>query len=90
MSVESTSKGAVEQPFFTAPAVSVDAMFAAARMLSREWGEYGYVIGLHAADYRGGGVFGCRHSDGSEFFLHADRWGNAKQVRWNGEEWEDV
>ena len=62
-------------------------MIAAAGYLSRNWGDYGYRIGVHQAEWNGGGVYGCRASDGSEFFLHSDKWGNVRQVEWNGSEW---
>lgn len=65
--------------------VTVDAMMAAAGYLSRNWGDYGYRIGL-AASVGSGGVFSCSASDGSRFWIYADRWGNCRQV----ESWEDV
>lgn len=55
-----------------------DAMIAAAGHVEREYG-YGYMIGLDTG-VAGGGLFTVRHFDGSEFRLHADRWGNVARV----------
>jgi hypothetical protein len=55
-------------------------MLGAAGFLSRHWGDYGYRISLEAAMLGGGGLFGCRCSDGSEFWIYSDRYGNARQV----------
>ena len=60
--------------------VSPDAMRAAASYLEREYGYSGYSIGLESGGY-GGGIFRVRCSDGGEFHLVADRWGNVTDVR---------
>lgn len=79
----------VEQPYVDGPMVTTDSMIAAAGYLSRNWGDHGYSIAVHAAGWDGSGVFGCRCSDGSEFFLYSDRYGCVKQVEWDGERWAD-
>jgi hypothetical protein len=66
--------------YATSKRVTTDAMSGAAGMLRREWGDYGYTLGIQIMDGRGGAVFGCAHFDGSEFFLYADRYGNAREV----------
>jgi hypothetical protein len=58
---------------------SPDAMIAAAAHVEREYG-YGYRIGLAAIDWRGGGIFAVRASDGARFSLYADRYGNVERV----------
>ncbi len=55
--------------------VSPDAMIAAAAHVEREYG-YGYRIGIVASGLLGGGLFQVRASDGSEFELLSDRYGN--------------
>lgn len=60
--------------------VSPDAMGAAASYVQREYGYSGYRIGLETGGYVGG-VFRVRCSDGGEFHLVADRWGNVTDVR---------
>jgi hypothetical protein len=66
------------------PMVSSEAMHAAASLLSRDWGEYGYTLGIETAG-AGGGIFLCRHFDGSEFRIFADRYGNARLYEPNAE-----
>jgi hypothetical protein len=66
--------------YATSQTVTTDAMFGAAGMLAREWGDYGYRIGVQITDGRGGAVFGCRHTDGSEFFIYSDRYGVAREI----------
>lgn len=56
--------------------VSTDQMFAAAGFVSREWGDYGYRLGVESSWFEGA-VFLVQHSDGSEFRILVDRWGNA-------------
>jgi hypothetical protein len=55
--------------------VSPDAMIAAAAHVEREYGS-GYRIGVVASGWLGGGLFQVRASDGSEFELVSDRYGN--------------
>ena len=67
--------------YATQQTVTTDAMFGAAGMLAREWGDYGYRIG-YAGQYGTPDkpyLFVCRHSDGSEFYLVADRYGNTEE-----------
>lgn len=59
--------------------VSPDAMGAAASYVQREYGYSGYAIGIESGGY-GGGIFRVRCSDGGEFHLVADRWGNVTDV----------
>jgi hypothetical protein len=63
------------------PLVTLDSLWGAVGFLSREWGDYGYRIGIHAGDGRGGAVYavGRLYADGSEFFIEADRYGNARE-----------
>ncbi len=65
----------------TFPSVSVkpEAMSAAAHYIDREYG-YGYRIGLASWTFSGDGIFSVRHSDGSEFYIVADRYGNVARV----------
>jgi hypothetical protein len=56
------------------PLVSPDAMIAAAAHVEREYG-YGYRIGIKASNWLTG-VFEVHASDGSEFELISDRYGN--------------
>lgn len=62
-------------PSFTGPMSSLDAVACAARFVEREWGEHGYRIGVESTN-----VFRVRCSDGSEFRVVADRWGNTRAV----------
>lgn len=62
------------------PMASPDAMGAASSYVQREYGYSGYVIGLESGGY-GGGIFRVRCSDGGEFHLVADRYGNVTDVR---------
>lgn len=78
----------IEREYVTERVVAPAAMIAAARFLVDNWGEYGYRIGVQYTTHSGA-IFGCRHSDGSEFFIHADKYGNAREVEWNGREWQD-
>lgn len=57
--------------------VPTDQMFAAAGFISREWGDHGYRLGCEYSSPFGSAVFLVRHSDGSEFRILVDRWGNA-------------
>lgn len=54
--------------------VSAEAMSAAASHLSRNWGDYGYRLGVELAGY-GPAVFLARASDGSEFRFLVHRYG---------------
>lgn len=59
--------------------IPVDAVQSAANHLAREWGDVGYSIGAGEwTSWGNGGVytFECGHSDGSRWFIAADRWGN--------------
>lgn len=59
----------------------LDAFYGAAGYLAREWGDYGYRIG-YVGQYGIPGkphLFACCHSDGSRFWIVADRYGNAEQ-----------
>lgn len=59
----------------------VDAYMAAGGYLSRNWGDYGYRIG-YAGQFGTPDkpyLFACSCSDGSEFYLVSDRWGNVEQ-----------
>jgi hypothetical protein len=57
----------------TAP---VDAVFGAAGHLARNWGDHGYSIGVDSYVHPGLYVFVARHTDGSEWFIATDRYGN--------------
>lgn len=65
--------------------VKPDAMIAAAAHVEREYG-YGYRIGTEEGLYSGAGIFLVRHSDGSEFRLIADQWGNVDRLP---DDWTD-
>ena len=54
---------------------TLDATFAVARHLANEWGDYGYTLSITGDGMRGA-IATCRHTDGSEFTIHADRYGN--------------
>lgn len=54
---------------------TVDAAGALVSALSRAWGEHGYRIAVSGCGW-GHGVAECAASDGSRFWLAADRWGN--------------
>lgn len=56
--------------------VTTDQMHAAAGFVSREWGEDGYRLGVESSN-SSGAVFLVRCSDGGEFRILVDRWGNA-------------
>jgi hypothetical protein len=60
---------------FTSP----DAMIAAAAHVEREYG-YGYRIGCESGMYSGAGIFLVSCSDGGEFRLCADKWGNVDRI----------
>ena len=84
-----TAKEAVEQPYVRCSTAPLDAYMSAGAYLRAEWGDYGYSIGVESAGY-GAYLFGCRHSDGSEFYLLSDRYGNVTRAEWNGSSWERV
>lgn len=60
------------------PTASLDSFSSAASYVSRNWGDHGYSIGLEASSF-GSGIYLVRHSDGSEFRILVDRWGNASR-----------
>lgn len=67
------------RPYFTGPMADPEALGAVCAYVQREYGLTGYHIGIE-----GMGRFVCcivRHSDGSEFRLLADRWGNVENVQ---------
>lgn len=70
---------------------TTDAAIAAAGIISREWGDHGYRIVGAESPTRGGIRFHVRHTDGSEFAVEVDRWGNRipEGATWNAErsEW---
>ena len=49
---------------------------SAARFVERDWGDSGYRM-AHIAN----GVFLVRHSDGSRFLVHSDRYGNTSVIQ---------
>jgi len=59
--------------------VSPDAMVAAASHVNREYGATGYSIAVIGHGWLGSGQFLVRASDGSEFELHSDRYGNVSR-----------
>ena len=60
--------------------VTPDQMSAAASYIAREWGDYGYrITNIESPTYLVS-AFYVRHSDGSEFVILADRWGNCREV----------
>lgn len=61
---------------FTSP----DTMIAAAAHVEREYGYSGYRLGCETALVFGGGIFAVRASDGGEFRLFADRYGNVSRL----------
>ena len=79
----------IEQPYVIGCAVPLDAVFAAAGKVSREWGDYGYKLSIEGAAV-GSYLFGVRHLDGSEFFLLSDRYGNVRHVEWDGARWQPI
>lgn len=56
--------------------VTCDQMSSAAGFLVREWGDYGYrFTGITSPSFAVS-VFTVRCSDGAEFAIGADKWGN--------------
>jgi len=55
--------------------VAPDAMIAAASHVSREYGYTGYSIAVIGHGWLGSGQFEVRASDGSQFELHSDQYG---------------
>jgi hypothetical protein len=55
---------------------SIDCISGAIGYVSKNYGDYGYSIGLEASSM-GAGIFLVRCSDGGEFRILSDRWGNA-------------
>jgi hypothetical protein len=75
-------------------AIPCNAVHAAAATLRSHWGESGYSIVMtrYSAilEWDSGErdryyVFGCRHADGSEWYLCADRYDNVRHAEWDGE-----
>jgi len=56
-----------------------DQMMAVGAHVEREYGYTGYGVRVLVGD-RAGALFAVCHSDGSEFRLWADRWGNVARV----------
>lgn len=66
---------------WTVEKIPVDQMAAAAGHLIREWGEYGYRIGVEAHYVPAGvTVFLCSFLDGSQFRFISDRYCNIWDV----------
>lgn len=61
------------------PHATVDAAFAVLGHLSREWGDHGYRVHVEG-DGAGGAICHVRHTDGSEFEIRSDRWGNIREA----------
>ncbi len=59
--------------------VTCDCMGAAAGYVSREYGDYGYRLGIVRAG-SAGGIFTVHHSDGSQFYIVSDRYGNVERM----------
>lgn len=60
--------------------VTADQMSSAAGYLTREWGDYGYrFTGIESRTYAVA-VFRVRCSDGSEFSIVTDKWGNTRHL----------
>ncbi len=66
-------------PYVNSPALNPEAVAAAARYITREYGETGYTMALEAGGF-GAVVFRGRSSDGGEFRVWADRYGNARTL----------
>lgn len=62
----------------TSAFVSLDCLSSAAAFVRQGWGDHGYRIAIDAATVDGT-VFLVRCSDGGEFRILVDRWGNASQ-----------
>ena len=72
------------QPYVTSATATCDQLHAVAGYVSREYGDYGYRIGIQCR-----GIFGVRCTDGSEFFLQCGRYGEGiMRVCWNGQDWK--
>lgn len=56
--------------------VSLDQLRAAASFVAGNWGDHGYRVAVDVATVDGA-VFLVRCSDGGEFRILVDRWGNA-------------
>jgi hypothetical protein len=65
-----------ERTYFSGPMVSLDTLSGARHFIEKNWGDYGYRVGIHSAG-NGSAIFAVSHSDGSQFFIFVDRWGNA-------------
>ena len=60
--------------------VTCDQMSSAAGYLASNWGDYGYRFTGIESPTGAVSVFTVRHSDGSEFAILVDKWGNADQA----------
>ena len=56
---------------YTIPCATLDQLSGAIAHMHFQWGDYGYRLG-----YAGSDRFVVRHSDGSVFTFHIDRYGN--------------
>jgi hypothetical protein len=68
----------MQSPFEARQLAAPDALSAVAAYVNREYGSFGYSIGI-AHTYPRVAVFEVRHADGSTFNLVADCWGNVKR-----------
>ena len=71
-----------DQPYVS-DTVPVDVLAAICATVRKGWGDYGYNVSIESAAW-GSYLFGVRHSDGSEFYLCADRYCNVSEATWNG------
>ncbi len=72
-------RGPMTLPYVTAPALNPEAVASAARYVLREYGDTGYTMAVEAGGF-GAVVFRCRASDGSEFRVYGDRYGEARTL----------
>jgi hypothetical protein len=72
----------VRLPLFSGEMVKTEQMIAAASYVGTHYGIVGYRIGVEVSSF-GYALFRVRHSDGSEFRLLVDRWGNVEDVAQN-------
>jgi hypothetical protein len=66
-------------PYVAGPSLNPEALASAARHVQREYGETGYSVAVEAGGF-GAVVLRARASDGSEFRVWADRYGNARTL----------
>lgn len=55
---------------------TLDQVGAIVSTVRQHWGDYGYRVAPTAVR----GIWAVRWSDGAEFYLAADRWGNVSEV----------